>query len=230
MKVFAIGDLHLSLDSDKPMDVFGPQWDHHAQRIAESWKEAVSAEDLVLVPGDISWAMHLKNAAADLKYIGDLPGHKVILRGNHDYWWDSLAKVRNALPAGVYALQNDALAIGGVAVAGSRGWTCPGSQNFDPATDQRIYERELIRLELSLEKAAGKGTMICMLHYPPFNESRASSGFTELFERYEANLVVYGHLHGKSCKSAFEGVKNGVQYVLCSADYLEFRPKLIMEV
>ncbi len=230
MKVFAIGDLHLSLNSDKPMDVFGPQWDHHAQRIAESWKETVSEEDLVLVPGDISWAMHLKNAAADLKYIGDLPGKKVILRGNHDYWWDSLAKVRNALPAGVYALQNDAVVIGGVAIAGSRGWTCPGSQNFDPATDQRIYERELIRLELSLKKAAGKGAMICMLHYPPFNESRASSGFTELFERYGANLVVYGHLHGKSCKSAFEGVRNGVQYVLCSADHLEFRPKLIMEV
>ena len=230
MKIFAIGDLHLSLDSDKPMDVFGPKWDHHAERIAEWWKEAVSAEDLVLVPGDISWAMHLKNAAADLKYLGDLPGRKVILRGNHDYWWDSLSKVRNALPSSICALQNDALEIGGVAIAGSRGWTCPGSLNFNPEQDLRIYDRELIRLELSLKKAAGKGTLICMLHYPPFNESRAPSGFTELLERYGASIAVYGHLHGKSCKSAFEGAKNGVQYVLCSADYLEFRPKLIMEV
>ena len=131
MRIFAIGDPHLSLDSDKPMDIFGPKWGHHAERIAEAWHETVSEEDLVLVPGDISWAMHLKNAAADLKFIGDLPGRKVILRGNHDYWWDSLSKVRSALPPSMYALQNDALVIGGIAIAGSRGWTCPGSLNFD---------------------------------------------------------------------------------------------------
>lgn len=230
MRIFAIGDLHLSLSSDKPMDVFGSNWDNHGERIAEAWKEAVEPGDLVLIPGDISWAMQLKDAAPDIDFVGALPGRKVIMRGNHDYWWNSVSKVRSILPKDMWALQNDAVELENVVIAGSRGWMCPGSAGFDVSEDKHIYEREVLRLELSLSKAAKDKPVIAMLHYPPFNEKRLPSGFTELFERYGVKTVVYGHLHGKSCKNAFEGERNGVEYILCSADHLDFKPKLIAEI
>lgn len=230
MRIFAIGDLHLSLSSDKPMDVFGSNWDNHSQRVAQAWKDAVEPNDLVLIPGDISWAMQLKDAEADIRFIGDLPGRKVIMRGNHDYWWNSVSKVRSILPKDMWALQNDAVELENVVIAGSRGWMCPGSAGFDGEEDKRIYEREVLRLELSLSKAERGKPVIGMLHYPPFNERRQPSGFTDLFEKYGVKTVVYGHLHGKSCRNAFEGERNGVEYILCSADHLEFNPKLIAEI
>jgi len=230
MRIFAIGDLHLSLSSDKPMDVFGSNWDNHSERVAQAWKDAVEPNDLVLIPGDISWAMQLKDAEADIRFIGDLPGRKVIMRGNHDYWWNSVSKVRSILPKDMWALQNDAVELENVVIAGSRGWMCPGSAGFDGEEDKRIYEREVLRLELSLSKAEKGKPVIGMLHYPPFNERRQPSGFTELFEKYGVKTVVYGHLHGKSCRNAFEGERNGVEYILCSADHLEFNPKLIAEI
>ena len=230
MKIFALADLHLSGSVDKPMDVFGPAWDNHAGRISEAWCDAVGEEDLVLIPGDISWAMRLSEAEGDLKLVGALPGKKLILRGNHDYWWNSLSKVRSILPEGMFALQNDAFTFGDVTIAGSRGWTCPGSVGFSEEDDRSIYERELIRMGMSLSRAAKDKPLICMMHYPPFNERRRPSGFTELFEQYGAKHVVYGHLHDKACKGAFEGERNGITYTLCSADHLGFAPKLIMEV
>lgn len=229
MKIFALGDLHLSQSTDKPMDVFGAAWDNHLERIRDAWQGSVGAGDVVLVPGDISWAMRLEEAAADLDVLGALNGCKLILRGNHDYWWSSIGKVRAALPRSVHALQNDAFSVGGVCFAGTRGWVCPGSAGFSEQEDRRIYDRELLRLELSLKQTDG-GVIIGMLHYPPFNEHRAQSGFTELFERYKVSRVVYGHLHDKACKNAFEGERGGIEYTLCSADHLQFAPKLIMEV
>lgn len=229
MQIFALGDLHLSHACPKPMDIFGPNWDGHAGRVAAAWRALVGAEDAVLIPGDISWAMDLSGARPDLEFIAGLPGVKVLLRGNHDYWWSSLSKVRAALGPGMRALQNDCVVLGGVAVVGTRGWLCPGSAPFDPAQDQRLYERELIRLELSLKAAPAGLPKLCMLHYPPFNEKRQQSGFTALLEAYGVERAVYGHLHGKSCKNAFEGTRNGVTYTLCSADHLGFAPKLIME-
>ena len=127
MKLFAIGDLHLSHSSNKPMSIFGPNWDNHAERIAAAWRERVSDEDAVLIPGDISWAMQLDEARLDIEYIAALPGKKVIMRGNHDYWWGSISKVRDMLPCCMYALQNDTVGLGSVTIAGSRGWICPGS-------------------------------------------------------------------------------------------------------
>ncbi len=183
----------------------------------------------MLLPGDISWGMSLDEAKADLAFLAALPGTKVLLRGNHDYWWNSISKVRAALPGGMHAVQNDSLVLGGVAVLGTRGWVCPGSTLFDPAVDQKLYERELIRLELSLKSAPAGMPKLCMLHYPPFNERRQQSGFTELLEAYGVERAVYGHLHGKACRNAFEGIRNGVEYTLCSADHLEFAPKLILE-
>ena len=229
MRIFALGDPHLSLSTDKPMDIFGPNWDDHAARLEAAWRAAVNPEDTVLLPGDISWAMSLDEAKADLDFLAALPGTKVLLRGNHDYWWNSISKVRAALPGGMHAVQNDSLVLGGVAVLGTRGWVCPGGTLFDPATDQKLYERELIRLELSLKSAPAGLPKLCMLHYPPFNERRQQSGFTELLEAYGVERAVYGHLHGKACRNAFEGLRNGVEYTLCSADHLEFTPKLILE-
>lgn len=230
MRIFALGDPHLSLSTDKPMDIFGPNWDNHAARLEAAWRAAVQPEDAVLLPGDISWGMSLDEAKADLAFLAALPGTKVLLRGNHDYWWNSISKVRAALPGGMHAVQNDSLVLGGVAVLGTRGWVCPGSTLFDPAVDQKLYERELIRLELSLKSAQAGMPKLCMLHYPPFNERRQQSGFTELLEAYGVERAVYGHLHGKACRNAFEGIRNGVEYTLCSADHLEFAPKLILEV
>ena len=154
----------------------------------------------------------------------------MIMRGNHDYWWGSISKVRDMLPCCMYALQNDTVELGSVTIAGSRGWTCPGSSGFDPETDQKIYDREVIRLQLSLSGAKQGGRIIAMLHYPPFNEKRAPSGFTEIFEKYGVERVIYGHLHGKACRNAFEGIRNGIEYTLCSADHLDFVPKLITEI
>lgn len=230
MKLFAIGDLHLSHASDKPMDVFGPAWDDHASRIAEAWHACVSEEDAVLIPGDISWALQLEDARPDLDFIAALPGKKVIMRGNHDYWWNSLSKVKNILPGGMYALQNDAIELGDAVITGSRGWMCPGSAGFDPETDKKIYDREAIRLGMSLERAASGKRIISMLHYPPFNEKRNSSAFTDLFEKHGVERVVYGHLHGKSCRNAFEGVREGIEYTLCSADHIGFVPKFLTEI
>ncbi|MEG1547560.1 MAG: metallophosphoesterase [Clostridia bacterium] len=229
MKVFAIGDLHLSLNADKPMDVFGEKWDNHFERIADAWQDRISSADIVLIPGDISWAMRMEDAIADLDAISALNGQKLIMKGNHDYWWNSLTRVRGALKPGMAALQNDAFFYGNMAVAGSRGWITPENNGFDPS-NTKIYERELARLTMSL-KAAGNGAyLIGMIHYPPLSEKHGPTGFTELFEGFGAKHVVYGHLHGKACKNAFEGERNGTEYTLCSADHIEFCPKLITEL
>lgn len=214
-------------NSDKPMDVFGSAWNDHPTRIRQAWQETVDDEDLVLIPGDISWAMRLADVKEDLAFIGSLPGKKLILKGNHDYWWNSISKVRALLPKGCFALQNDAFLFGDIAVAGTRGWSCPGSVNFSEKEDRAIYERELIRFGLSLDAAAKGKHLFAMLHYPPFNERRMSSGFTELIESHSVETVVYGHLHDKACASAFEGERNGVNYLLCSADHIGFAPRLL---
>ncbi len=234
MRVFAIGDLHLSLARPKPMDVFGPHWSDHWPRIRENWEKAgITGEDAVLIPGDISWAMAISEAAADLSSIGELPGKKLMIRGNHDYWWSSLSKVRSILPKNTFALQNDAMRFPGLVVCGTRGWSCPGTPGFSPE-DQKLYLRELIRMELSLNEAKKLlqegDRLIAMIHYPPFNEQRETSGFTDLFASFGVECVVYGHLHGRSCRSAFEGELNGVQYTLTSCDHLGFKPKLIMAI
>lgn len=134
------------------MDVFGPTWADHPQRVISAWRDAVGENDLVLIPGDISWAMRLDDAICDLEFIGALPGTKLLLRGNHDYWWSALGKVRAALPNGCFALQNDCFTIDNISVCGSRGWVCPGSSAYSETKDRAIYERELIRLRMSLNR------------------------------------------------------------------------------
>lgn len=225
MRIFAIGDLHLPGGDKKPMDVFGAHWENHFERISEDWRKRVTEQDVVLIPGDISWAMQLDRALEDLRRIGTLPGRKLILRGNHDYWWSSLTRVRALLPEGNWALQNDARDIGDAVVCGTRGWNVVADNSTD-AQNLKIYRRELMRLELSLKDAAAKAQgrpIVCMLHFPPFGEKREVSCFTQLLEAYGVHTCVYGHLHGEGIRSAFEGERGGVRYKLVSCDSLGFR-------
>ena len=227
--VYAIGDLHLSLSvPNKAMDVFGAHWRNHAERLREAWQDTVAPEDLVLVPGDISWAMYPEDAAADLGYLGELNGVKLILRGNHDYWWQSVTKVRTALPKNMYALQNDVFRFGDLWIAGTRGWTIPESSRFKESTDRKLYERERIRLDLSLAGVPEGVSLIGMLHYPPFSETGVPGAFANRFSEAGATDVVYGHLHGASHRFGFTGESGGVRYHLVSADYLDFIPKQIL--
>ena len=226
MQIYAIADLHLSLTSEKPMDVFGEAWRGHAEKLERNWRERVQQDDLVLVPGDISWAMQLSAALPDLSFIGNLPGKKILLKGNHDYWWSAIGRVRSNLPEGMRALQNDSIVESGIGICGSRGWLCPGSNNFN-AEDQKIYLRELDRLSLSLASLPEVETKIAMLHFPPFTDKEKGSGFTERLEQAGVKIAVYGHLHGEANRYAFEGERNGVYYHCVAADKLDFAPKLI---
>ena len=226
MQIYAIADLHLSLTAEKPMDVFGEAWRGHAEKLERNWRERVQQDDLVLVPGDISWAMQLSAALPDLSFIGNLPGKKILLKGNHDYWWSAIGRVRSNLPEGMRALQNDSIVESGIGICGSRGWLCPGSNNFN-AEDQKIYLRELDRLSLSLASLPPVETKIAMLHFPPFTDKEKGSGFTERLEQAGVKIAIYGHLHGEANRYAFEGERNGVYYHCVAADKLDFAPKLI---
>ncbi|MCQ2550834.1 MAG: metallophosphoesterase [Clostridia bacterium] len=227
MKIFAIGDLHLSFDNriQKPMDVFGQSWEDHEVRLKENWLKKVEDEDIVIIPGDISWGLKLEEALEDLKWISALPGTKVFVRGNHDLWWQSVGKINKLYPNMVF-LQNNCYMAGDLAIAGSRGWVCPGSEDFDEQ-DEKIYKRELLRLEMSLKEAKDKGAkdIICALHYPPTNDKKQPSGFTKLMEDYGVKTCIYGHLHGKDgFKNGLKKVLNGVEYSLVSLDYLDCDP------
>ncbi len=230
MSVFAIGDLHLPGHEQKPMDVFGSHWDRHFETISENWRGKIRDEDIVLIPGDISWAMQLAEAADDLKAIGELPGTKLLLRGNHDYWWSSLAKLRAVLPEKMHVIQNDAMRIGDHVFCGTRGWNFPTAQQALGAQDEKVYQRELMRLKMSLEHARklGGSDVTVMLHFPPLFADGLSTGFTEILEEYAVQRVVYGHLHGAGIKIGFLGQRAGIDYHLVSCDALEFDPLCIV--
>jgi len=231
MSVFAIGDLHLPGHAQKPMDVFGSHWDRHFETISENWRKKITAQDVVLIPGDISWAMQLGDALDDLNAIGELPGAKLLLRGNHDYWWSSLSKLRAVLPEGMHVIQNDAMRIGGHVFCGTRGWNFPTPQQPLGAQDEKVYQRELMRLRMSLDQARklDGGNITVMLHFPPLFADGVGTAFTDILEEYAVKRVVYGHLHGAGIKIAFEGERNGVDYRLVSCDALDFCPVKIMD-
>lgn len=230
MKIYGIGDLHFGTMVNKPMDYFGEHWNNHTEKIIGEWKKAVRPEDIVLLPGDISWAMRLGQAKNDLDLIADLPGTKICIRGNHDYWWQKITHL-NSLYESIYFLQNKSYVIEKTGICGTRGWICPGHKNFTEE-DLKIYMREATRLKLSLDNAIAKGAnnIIVMLHYPPTNENHEPSLFTELIEEYPVKHVVYGHLHDKvSHDLAMQGIVNGTKYHLIAADYINFRLKMIEE-
>jgi len=230
MSVFAIGDLHLPGHEQKPMDVFGSHWDRHFETISENWKQKITDDDIVLIPGDISWAMQLAEAVDDLKAIADLPGTKLLLRGNHDYWWSSLTKLRAVLPEKMHVIQNDAMRFGDHVFCGTRGWNFPTPQQTLNAQDEKVYLRELARLRMSLDQARrlGGDDVTVMLHFPPLFADGIGTAFTEILEEYAVKRVVYGHLHGAGIKIGFEGMREGISYHLVSCDALDFDPVCII--
>ncbi|HZJ83796.1 MAG TPA: metallophosphoesterase [Clostridia bacterium] len=230
MKIYAIGDLHLPGGQDKAMDIFGSHWENHWDKIKKNWLNIVEADDIVLIPGDISWAMHLEEALEDLEDIGNLPGKKIMIKGNHDYWWSSISRIRNVLHDSIFAIQNDSLYLEPLSLAfcGTRGWTTPGGWDFSDH-DEKIFSRELNRLKLSLDSAKDAKNIIVLLHYPPFDDKGQESKISHLIAQYPVQHVLFGHLHGDSFNRVFEGPFNDIEYHLVSCDYLDFQPKFITE-
>lgn len=224
MHVFAIGDLHLS-SQGKSMDIFGPLWKDHQRRLFDRWSHTVGPEDIVLIAGDLSWALKLQEAIVDLDRIGSLPGTKILIRGNHDYWWSSRTKVNAVLPDGMIAINASVWSRNDLFIAGTRGWNIPGTPRFDE-NDHKIYLREVNRLRIALEQIPQKEgrKIVALLHYPPLTKTIPLSGFTELLESFQASVCVYAHLHGEDQKIAFQGTRNGVTYVFVACEYLGFQP------
>lgn len=228
MALYAISDLHLALSGDKPMDVFGEHWYKHDEKIRDNWIDRIKKEDTVLIAGDISWSMNMEESKKELEWINELPGRKIIVKGNHDYWWTSITKL-NAMYEGMNFIQNNFFSYEDWAICGTRGWTLPGGDNFS-SHDEKVYSRELIRLKLSLDSAvkAGYNKIICMVHYPPINERFEDSDFTEIFKTYGVSKVIYGHLHGPALSKVSNGTKDGIEYIMTSCDYIDFKPIRIL--
>lgn len=228
MRVFAIADLHLSINNPKPMDIFGGAWDNYLEILTKNWKSLISQDDLVLIAGDISWAMTLQEALPDLEYIDALPGKKAIIRGNHDYWWKSISALRRALPPSISAIQNDCVKFGNFLICGTRGWTVPENNQLSSEQDRKIYLREIERLKLTLNAAAKARAqddkILLMMHFPPFNSFKTHSDFTRLISQYDVDCVVYGHLHGKGGNASKKVVLDGIPYYLTSCDKLNNKP------
>lgn len=225
MHIYAIGDLHLSGEPPKkPMEIFGDHWTNHKEKVRANWLATVTEKDTVIICGDISWALQLEEAAEDLNWLAQLPGKKLLLRGNHDYWWASLKKMQTLFGEQFQFLQNGCLMVGDTAICGTRGWILPSSDSFT-AEDAKIYQREGIRLELSLQAAKKNNAqrIITALHYPPLFSPTEQTLFTELMERYQVSDCVYGHIHGENHLVVFENERNGIRYKLVSCDTQGFR-------
>lgn len=240
MKLYALGDPHLSFDKDgneyKPMGIFGDTWQNHGEKIRMHWQTLVKEDDVVLMPGDISWAMNLDEVQPDLDFLASLPGKKIIAKGNHDLWWDSLSKIKKILPENFAVLQNNSFVFGDTAICGTRGWTCPetddtGMPIFSDPHDEKLFQRELGRLKLSLESVPQHVThKIVMLHYPPVNGKFEKNEMITLMQEHNVATCIYGHLHSYAMHNSFNGEHWGIQFHLVSADYLGFMPKLIREI
>ena len=221
MKVFAISDLHLSSAVNKPMDIFGPGWGNYFEKITADWKEKVQKDDVVLIGGDISWGISIEEASPDFALLSALPGRKVVLRGNHDYYWNSLSKLRTAFPDFLF-LQNNCIRIGNILIVGSRGWTIPTNDSSEE--DVKIYKRELMRLKMSLDALKNQRCdddyVIALLHFPPFDVLFNDSEVTAMLEEYRVDKVLYGHLHGKNARVNLTIEKNGITYHLTSCDLI----------
>jgi predicted phosphohydrolase len=204
---------------DKPMDVFGEKWYKHDENIKNNWLRLISPEDTVLIAGDISWSMNMEEGIKELAWIHELPGEKMLIKGNHDYWWNSITKL-NKMYEDMHFIQNNFFEYKDIAICGTRGWICPHSDNF-VSKDQKIYERELIRLRLSLEAAKNSGhkRIFSMIHYPPTNDKNVETGFTELFNEFNVEKIIYGHLHNN-----FQSKIQNEKYILTSCDFIDFTP------
>lgn len=229
MAIFAIADLHLSFNENKPMNIFGEKWQNHEEKIKQDWLKKVTEKDTVLLPGDFSWSMYLKDTKADFEYLDKLPGRKILLKGNHDYWWSTLNKMQKYVEENNFKnidfLYNNSYEFENKILCGTRGWSIA-----DEETDEKLINRELIRLELSLQDGVNKfgnnKEIIVFMHYPPITKAKIEleqeAKFVELMKKYNVKRCYYGHLHGMSIKDAVEGKVEGIQFKLVSADRLDF--------
>ena len=224
MKIYALADTHLSFASPKPMDMFGPDWEGHWEKLSAFWRAKVSSEDAVLIAGDISWAMTLQDALADLSAIGELPGKKILIRGNHDYWWTTLSSMQRFLDKNglntLHFLHNNAVTVEGVSLCGSRGWMFEEGERAEGS----ITARELGRIRRSLAAAPPENEKILFLHYPPIFGQQVIPEFFDAMKEYGVKQCFYGHLHGGAIPLAYQGEFFGVDCRLISADYLKFCP------
>ena len=228
MALYAIGDLHLSLGAEKPMDVFGGKWLGYMDKLREGMS-VIGPEDTTVLLGDLSWALNLEGAVKDFAWINEIPGKKIILKGNHDYWWSTAAKFYKFCQENGFEdqwiLNNNCYEYDGWAICGTRGWFF--EEDRGGTHDEKVFRRELIRLETSLKAAGDKNKMV-FLHYPPRYRGYECREIIELLERYEVRRCFYGHLHSESHKLAIEGQWGGVEYRLVSADYIGFKPVTVI--
>ncbi len=234
IRIFTIGDLHLSKGADKNMDVFGGVWEGYMEKIEKNFCAIVEEKDIVILPGDISWAMDLKNAISDFTFLDGLPGKKYILKGNHDYWWSTRKKMEEFLEENNFStisfIHNDCIMLGETALCGTRGWIM--EERSADENDKKIIKRESGRLKESLECAKRKNAkeIFAFLHYPPIYDTLELPEMTDLLKEYGVSECFYGHLHSASFRKAFNGKKDGVKYTLVSADYLNFVPHFIKKL
>ncbi len=231
MAIFAISDLHLSLNGEKPMNVFSSHWDQYTRKMEEQWNKIVKKEDLVIVPGDISWAMYLEDTLEDFTYLDRLNGTKLLLRGNHDYWWTTLNKMEKFVKENNFTtikfLKNTAFLWENIAICGTRGWTIP-SPNAE-GEDKKIFDRERQRLLLSLEAAKEEHPeeILVAMHFPPVETDSPIPGFMDMMEAYGVSECIFGHLHAAAHRVAPQGDFGGIRLRLVACDYLNFSPILI---
>jgi len=232
MALYTISDLHLPLGIDKPMNIFGSAWDNYVERLGDNWQSIVKADDVVVLPGDFSWATYIEQSIRDFEFLNRLNGKKILSKGNHDYWWTTMNKLKRFVSEqgfkNIEFMQNNSFVYENTAICGSRGWIHPSWDGFGEE-DRKIYDREIIRAELALKSAEGFEDIIFFNHYPICSNKLEKNEMTDLLRRYNVNDVVYGHLHGASHKSAVTGEREGINYHLVSADYLKFEPKLLRE-
>ncbi len=225
MALYAIGDTHLSLSANKSMEVFGGTWEGYVEKLRRGF-EIVQPEDTVVFCGDLSWGMDLPGAEADFAFLDALPGQKLLVKGNHDYWWTTAAKMERFFAEHGFTtfrlLHNNCHLYGDIALCGTRGWFQEESRE---GHNEKIFRRELLRLETSL-KAGGSREKYCFLHYPPRYRGYCCQEVIDLLEKYGVTRCYYGHLHGGSHRLALEGLFGGVEYRLVSSDYVDFRPVL----
>ena len=224
MALYTIGDLHLSLGTDKPMDIFGEKWKNHAEKLKNNFA-SLTEEDVTVLCGDLSWGMSLEESLKDFLFVNDLPGKKIILKGNHDYWWNTVSKTKSFFEANgidsIEILHNNCYFYNDYAICGTRGWFYEEEKGIEH--DKKIMRREIMRLETSL-KAAGDKKKLVFLHYPPIYQHYRCEEILELLKKYEVRLCCYGHIHGKGCAYSFNNWHRGTEFKLVSADYIDFCP------
>lgn len=231
MALYTIADLHLSFGVEKPMDIFGGKWNGYQKKIEKNWNHLITDDDTVVIGGDISWGINLNESLKDFQFIDNLPGKKIILKGNHDLWWCTMKKMKDFFEENdiktIDFLFNNYFSYENIAICGTRGWTY--EEDFKEANDEKIFKRELLRLEYSLNQAKIENfeTIYCFLHYPPIYYNFKCDEIIELMKKYNVKKCIYGHLHSDSLKMAITGEIDDINYILASADFIDFMPILL---